>query len=242
MRAYGTALNHISQHKLWGYVVLPGLICLLLGITIFGLAWGLADNIGSVIDNIWRWDWGKGAAEKVSKVFGGLLVLLAGLLIFRQLVLVILSPMMSLLSEKVEKQLKGQVELNASFSISQTISNIVRGLRIVLRNILRELLLTLLLLVLGLIPLFSPVAVVLIFLVQAYYAGFGNMDFALERHLKFRDSIRFIHRNRGVTIGNGTVYLLLLFTFVGFLIALPLGTVAATIETIKRLPKALPTQ
>jgi len=38
-----------------------------------------------------------------------------------------------------------------------------------------------------------------------------------------------------MAIGNGVVFLLLLFTGIGFILALPLGTVAATIETVKRL-------
>jgi CysZ protein len=38
--------------------------------------------------------------------------------------------------------------------------------------------------------------------------------------------VRFVRRNRGLAIGNGTVYLLLLLSVVGFLVALPLATVA----------------
>jgi CysZ protein len=68
--------------------------------------------------------------------------------------------------------------------------------------------------------------VVFIFVTQAYYAGFGNLDFTLERHFRVRESVRFVRRNRGLAIGNGTVYLLLLLSVVGFLVALPLATVA----------------
>ncbi len=70
---------------------------------------------------------------------------------------------------------------------------------------------------------------------QSYYAGFGNLDFALERHYRYADSVRFVQRNRALALGNGAVFMLLLFTFAGFLVALPLGTVAATIETVKRV-------
>lgn len=238
MTAYGTALNHVSKYNLWGYVLLPGLISLLLGLGVFGLAWSLGDNVGDFIDNVWKWNWGRAVVEKASDVIGGLLVLLAGLMIFKQLIMVVTAPLMSILSEKVENQLRGNENGGTKLSLRQIISDILRGLKIAVRNIIRELLLTVFLMVFGLIPLFSPFAAVLIFLLQAYYAGFGNIDFALERHFRFSESVRFVHRHRGLAIGNGVIFLLLLFTFAGFLLALPLGTVAATIETVKRLPKA----
>lgn len=237
--AYGAALRHISQYRLWGYVLVPGILCVLVGLGIFGLAWGLADNIGDLIDNIWPWEWGKSIVEKIADVFGGLLVALLGLIVFKQIILVVTAPVMSLLSEKVEDQIMGNDRAGRGMSVGQIISDISRGLRIALRNIVREILLSIVLLVLGLIPLFSPFSAVLLFLLQAYYAGFGNLDFALERHFRFRGSVEFVHRHRGLAMGNGVVFIALLLTFVGFLFVLPLSTVAATIETVKRVKPAV---
>lgn len=233
--SYGAAIRHVSNHGLWAYVLAPGLLCILIGLGVFGAAYGLSDNVGDLIDNLWRWDWGRGVVEKIAQVFGGLLVLFLGLIIFKQIIMVLTAPFMSILSEKVENQLLGNAEGGTKLSLPQILSDVSRGLRIALRNIFRELFLTILLLLIGLIPIFSPFTTALIFIVQAYYAGFGNMDFALERHFRYRDSVRFVKSNRALAIGNGSVFLLLLFTFVGFLFALPLGTVAATIETTKRL-------
>lgn len=61
------------------------------------------------------------------------------------------------------------------------------------------------------------------------------MDFTLERHFGVKDSILFVRQNRGLAAGNGTVTMLLMMTVVGFIFILPLGTVAATIETVKRV-------
>ena len=232
--AYGAAIKHIDKHGLWGYVLLPGLLSVLLGFGIFGLAWNLSDNVGGLLDNLWVWEWGSNVVAKVAQVFGGLLVFLIGLIIFKQLVMVISAPIMSILSEKVENQLIGRSS-GVGFSAKQIISDILRGLRIALRNIFRELGATLFLLVLGLIPVFAPFTTVLIFLLQAYYAGFGNLDFVLERHYRFRGSVQFVQSNRLLAIGNGAVFMLLLLTFIGFLFALPLGTVAATIAATKRI-------
>ena len=85
------------------------------------------------------------------------------------------------------------------------------------------------------LPFFSPFVAVAIFLVQSYYAGFGSMDYTMERHLKVRDSIRFVRSNRGLALGNGAVFILLLMTGIGFLFALPLSTAASTPEVVKRL-------
>ncbi|MCF8247774.1 MAG: EI24 domain-containing protein [Saprospiraceae bacterium] len=231
---YGTAIKHVNAYGLWKYILLPGLLSILLGIGIFSLAWSLSDNIGDIIDNLWKWDWGSNVVAKISQVFGGLLVFLLGMIVFKQLVMVVSAPIMSVLSEKVERQLLGR-ETSSGFSIPGIIADIVRGLKIALRNIFRELGATLLLLLLSLIPIFAPFTAILIFVVQAFYAGFGNLDFTLERHFRFRESVNFVQKNRWLAIGNGAVFMLLLYTFVGFLFALPLGTVAATIAATKRL-------
>lgn len=77
---------------------------------------------------------------------------------------------------------------------------------------------------------------VALFLVQAYYAGFGNMDFTLERHYQYKESIQFVKRNKGVAIGNGLVFILfLLVPFIGALLVLPLSVTAATLTTLPKI-------
>ena len=232
--SYVKAVEHVSRFRMWGYVLLPGLISILIGVAIFATAYGLSDDIGQYIIGFWKWDFAKGVVSSIASIFGGLLLAALGLLIFKQLVMVVTAPFLSVLSEKVEMQLTG-FEDNVGWSLSKILKDISRGLAIAVRNLLRELSLTILLLIIGLIPVFTPFTSALIFVLQSYYAGFGNLDFAMERHFGYRDSIRFVKAHRGLAIGNGMVFLLLLFTFVGFLVAMPIGTVAATIETVKRL-------
>ncbi|MBI1224125.1 MAG: coproporphyrinogen III oxidase [Bacteroidetes bacterium] len=231
---YGAAIKHINQYGLWRFVLFPGLLSVLLGISIFMLAWGLSDNIGAILDNLWIWDWGKNVVAQLTQVLGGILVLLIGMLVFKQLVMVVSSPIMSVLSEKVENQLVGR-KTGVNYSMQNIVSDLLRGLKIAIRNIIREIGATLLLLLLSLIPIFAPFTIVLIFIVQAYYAGFGNLDFTLERHYRYRESIKFVQKNRLLAIGNGTVFMFLLYTLIGLLIALPLSTVAATIAATKRI-------
>ncbi len=224
LSSYGTAIQLTFRYGLWLYYLVPALISILLGGGIGYGIWSVSDDLAGWMMGLWPFEWGKAWVDNVAQVFGGLAVGALGFVIFRNLVLALAGPFMSLLSEKVERKLSGQPA--APFSVSGFVSDLIRGLRIALRLIVRELFFTVVFLLLGLFPLFSPFAVVFIFVTQAYYAGFGNLDFTLERHFRVRDSIRFVRRNRGLAIGNGTVYLLLLFSVVGFLVALPLATVA----------------
>ena len=74
----------------------------------------------------------------------------------------------------------------------------------------------------------------ILFLMQAYFVGFGNLDFTLERHYSYKDSVRFVKQHRGIAIGNGIVFILfLLIPVIGIILVLPLSVTAATVETVK---------
>ncbi len=233
LKSYGDGFKIIVKYKLWGYFLAPALISILLGAAIFGTALGIADDIGGWLLSFYPWEWGSGTLLKVANVFGGLFVGAFGLILFKQLVIALSSPFMSLMSEQIEKKMVGVPQ--QSFKVSKMLRDLVRGIRIALRNISRELFFTLILFLLGLIPVFSPFTTAAIFLVQAYYAGFGSMDFTLERHTNVRQSVRFVRRHKGLAMGNGAVFLLILMTVIGFLFVLPLSTAAAASETLKRL-------
>ncbi len=231
---YGKAISHISKNGLWGYILLPGILSVIIGAAVATTAWGLSDNFGELLVGFWKWEWGYDTVVKIAQFFGLFLMLAFGAIVYKQLLMVLLAPFMSLLSEKVENQLNGKPN-RSNLSINKIFSDLIRGLRIAIRNIIREVSATIFLLIIGLIPVFTPFTTILIFLIQSYYAGFGNLDFTLERHKNYSDSVRFVKQNRGYAVGNGIVFMLLFLSVVGFLFALPLGTVAATIGANKRL-------
>ena len=75
-----------------------------------------------------------------------------------------------------------------------------------------------------------PIGIVLI---QAYYAGFGNLDYFMDRHYSVKDSIAFVNRNKGVALGNGLGFLALLaIPIIGVFLAPTLGVAAATLSGI----------
>lgn len=62
------------------------------------------------------------------------------------------------------------------------------------------------------------------------------MDYTLERHFSYRESISFIKKHRGLAIGNGIGFLILLFIpVIGVILVLPLSVTSATIITVDLL-------
>ena len=232
--AYGKAINLVNKLGLWRYVFVPGLISLALAVGLFLMAYGLSDNIGTWLAQWYPWEWGSSIVQTLADVFGGLLVLAVGLIIFKQVVMIVTGPFMSPLSERIEAHYLGTYHQLPKGWKAQGYQ-VVRGIRIAVRNLFWELLFTVLLLLLGLIPIFTPFTTLLIFIVQAYYFGFGNLDFALERDFNYSNTIKFVQNNRGMAVGNGLITAGLLMTVVGFIFILPLGVAAATIEKTRKV-------
>ena len=240
IQSYSSALGMIKERRLWGFLLAPGLISLLLATVIGFSAWSFSGSVGHFLISWYPFEWGADFLNTLAGWLGGILLGLVGLIFYKHLVMVLVSPFMSPLSQKIEESIRNTPRPYAGFQLSRALKELSRGLYLALRNIIRELFFVLLLLLLSFIPIIGLASTVLIFLVQAYYAGFGNLDYFLERHYAVKGSVRFVKKHRGLAIGNGSVFLLLLFTGIGFLIAPPLATVAATIEGVKRLPP-LPT-
>ncbi len=232
---YAEALRLVSKLRLWIYFLIPSLISLIVGIGILLVMINLGDNFGLWLGGLYPFEWGAEWAVKISQWLGYLLMAILALFLFRYIIIIFLAPVLSPLSLKIEKYLRdGQVD--NSWSMGQLFREIQRSLRINTRNLFRELMFTLLLFLLHFIPVIGWFSTIFIFLVQAYYSGFGNMDFTLERHLGYRQSISFVRANRSLAIGNGTIFILMLMIPVlGLLLAPPLAVVAATLGTVKAL-------
>ncbi|SFI64359.1 EI24 domain-containing protein [Olleya namhaensis] len=232
IHGYSGALALISKLKLWKYFFIPIIISIVTGSVIGFSAYRLSDNIGRFIAKIWFWEWGKDAFTSFSTVIGVIIILALGLILYKHIVMALSAPFMSPVSEKIETHLTGITRHNHRKTSFQ--EQLWRGLRINLRNLGRELLITIPLLLLKFIPVVNIFSTILLFLVQGYYAGFGNMDYTLERHYNYKDSINFVRRNRGIAIGNGLVFILfLLVPFIGVILVLPLSVTAASLSTVK---------
>lgn len=236
IQAYFGAFSLISKLKLWKYFIIPILISLFTFAIIGFSAYGLSDNIGEFLAKIWFWNWGKETITTITSFIGGVFVFVIGLLLYKHIILALSAPFMSPVSEKIEIHVNGQLKQHPQKTNFKT--QLIRGVRISTRNLGKELLFTVPILVLKFIPVVNIFSTILLFLVQAYYAGFGNMDYTLERHLNFKDSIHFVKNNKGFAIGNGIVFMLfLLIPVIGIILVLPLSVTAAAVTTVNTLNK-----
>jgi len=235
IQTYIKAIRLIAELNLWKYFLIPIVIGLLLGMSFISTAISLSDDFGASISQYWPFDFGKGFVTGFSSWVAGFIIIILGIIIYKHVLMALSAPFMTPVSEKVESHLTGK-QIIIDDSKSNFISQLLRSIRLNVRNLIKELVITLPLMILSLIPGIGLIAVVLIFYFQAYYTGFGNMDFTLERHLNYNESKNFVKQNRGIAIGNGAVFTaMLLIPFIGVMLTLPIATVAATIDTVDRL-------
>ena len=229
--AYFEAYEIISRLKLWKFFAIPMLISLVVFLLIVFVSYAFSDAIGTYIASFWTWDFGKETFNTISRVFSGLLIVLIGFISFKHIIMALSAPFMGPISKKIEDDFRGVVSQVKTTSSSDLLR---RGIKISSRNLFRELLLSIPILLLGFIPVIGLFSAILLFLMQAYFAGFGNMDYTLERYFSYQKSILFVKKNRGVAIGNGLVFMLfLLIPFIGVILVLPFSVTAATIATVK---------
>lgn len=232
--AYTDGLRYIRKLSLWHYFLAPAVITLALLALMLASAFTWGTDLGGYLFTLYPYVYGAGVVSYILTALGFLLVLAIGLVVYKNAVLALSAPVMSMMSERIEQELVEGYTAPA-FSPSRFLSDLRRGIRLGLYNGSKEFFATIALLVLGLIPLLAPLAALGIFLLQAYYAGFCNLDYTLERHYTFKESVAFVRTYREFTLGNGIVFMLLLLTGIGFLIALPLSTASATVFAVQKV-------
>lgn len=237
IQAYFEAHRFIRKHKLWKWILIPGILYMLLfivGMYFFGktassfIEW-LAQGTGLR-------DW----LNRLDNSFIGFLFTMGGMLLwllqmlfyfslFKYMFLIIGSPLFAYLSEKTEAIIEGK---DFPFSFGQLLKDIRRGVFIALRNSLWQTVYLLSILVLSLIPIAGWLTPILALLVECYYYGFSMLDYSMERHKKSAaESIYFISAHKGLAIGNGLIfYLMHAIPFVGWALAPAYSVIAATLS------------
>ena len=233
LKAYSSAHKLVTKHNLWGFVILPGILSTLFFIGLSILGWNVSDPISAWLLGLFPATWEVASIGWLTTATNLLIftsILLLGMFIVKYLVLIVLSPMLSYLSEKTEEIAFGGAD--GKMNLKEMLKDVVRAIRLNSRNLIRELVITF---VLYIIPGVNVAAPVLVFFVQSYYGGFGLMDFTLERkRLNVSESIQFVRKRRGLALGLGTGYMLWSFVpIIGWFIGPTYGTIAATIVSIE---------
>ena len=211
--------------------MIPMLISVVVFLSVVLVSISFSEVIGLYISSFWSWDFGKETINTVNMILGGIILISIGLILFKHLVMILSAPFMGPISKKIEDDFIG---VTSQVQVSSPLTLMFRSVKISSRNLFRELLFSIPILLLGIIPFIGFFSLIFLFLMQAYFAGFGNMDYTLERHFSYQKSIQFVKKNKGIAIGNGLVFMLfLLIPFVGIIFIIPFSVTSATIATVK---------
>ena len=227
---YGKALSIIFNNGLWWYFLVPVALNIILVFTGFELKDMLVDAIQSwILDatNLKDADFFLSGFLKSSLSWiVGISMTIVLFFIYAYfggyIILALMSPVFTLLSEKTETILTGK---KYPFNGEQFMRDIVRGVLIVMRNLIIELGLIILVFFLGFIPLIgmliSLVSGIILFFISSYFYGFSYMDYSSERKkLNIRQSVAYVRKHKKFAITNGSIFSLsLLLPFCGLSIS-----------------------
>jgi len=262
--AYSEAHDFIRKHNFYSFFLMPIIFNFLLFMFFAGMAWHYSSlgadyiyfNLG-----IADYDFGKAGFLKpflhfTIALFLKMLGLAIYLLAFRYIVLIIMAPVLTIVSERVEEIITGN---EFPFEWLQFLKDAGRGILIAIKNSAKEIFYTILLFALSFVPVIGLMGPLLIFMVTSYFYGFSMMDYTLERKkMNIRKSENFILQHKMLAVVIGAVFNILVIIsttfsvfpslfvsfFVKVLLLIPLvalsiapiyGVVAGTLATLKIL-------
>jgi CysZ protein len=237
VQSYYKAHYFIREHKLWKWIIIPGIIYTILFIIsmyFFGRTANTFIEWLSLKTGLKTWlDKNGTGLLGFLFTFAGIILWLIQMLfyfsLFKYVWLILGSPVYAYLSERT-----GSIIENATFNFNskQFVKDILRGIWIAIRNSLWQSVYMISIILLSLIPVVGWLTPLLALLIECYYYGFSMLDYSFERK-KFTaaDSIYFIGNHKGLAIGNGAVfYVMHIFPVIGWVLAPAYAVVAATLS------------
>lgn len=227
----------ISKNKLWTFVLIPGGMGLVYIAILIFLGYNNFSDISDYIMTHWMPGFMKaGVTNVITTILLWLVLFVMWFISYKIVVLTLFSPLLSFLSELIEK--KEYHREGPPFSVKQIFRDLWRGLVINLRNLFFTLLFIVPAWLLVFIPVVGAiVSPILILFIQFYFDGFGFTDYTLERkQFSIKDSIRFGKRNRWRIIGVGMgFWLLFMIPIIGWILAPAYATAAATLAALDKI-------
>jgi CysZ protein len=232
LKSYKDAISFSNKHNLWVYYIVPAIVSFFIFSGLAYLFYQFGNNLVAAVesflpnqdsDKIWA-----KPLEIFIKILVYVFLFLFYLKTYRYIMLILLSPALSLLSEKVQEI--SQHTAPRPFDFSQLLADVIRGIKISFRNLFIEILLTVTLSILGLVIGFiSPFTTILIILIESYFLGFSMIDYRNEfMRISAEESRQIIWKNKVFATGIGFFCTLMLFIPVlGVLIAPLLAVTAA---------------
>ncbi|MDX2359961.1 MAG: EI24 domain-containing protein [Crocinitomicaceae bacterium] len=202
IKSYVKAVKFMIEHKLYWYLIIPAILMIVIY------------QIGAMIQQHYVAPDVENMNEIVWHLIYVMLEIAIAILLMKfakYLVVILLSPLISHLSMKTEKILTGNTY---PFEFKQLLKDVKRAMRIVVRNLMWEYFFFMIILVVSFLgwenPKSSPIFY-LTFVIGFFYYGFAFLDYINERRrLNIDESIVFVRKHRGLAIGIGCIYSLLI--------------------------------
>jgi CysZ protein len=215
IQSWGLAHRFIVQHKLWKWVVIPGLIyagLFVAAMYFFGKSATAVIEYVTYILNVSDW------IQKFQNSLLGFLFTFAGIILwltlllfyfsfFKYIILIIGSPIFAFLSRKTEAIIENNENIRNWSGIRKEAA---RGIVMALRNCGWQTVYLVTLIILSLVPIVGWVTPLIVLFVECYYYGFSMLDYGLARNNhSSSQSVEYIGRHKGLAIGNGIIFYLM---------------------------------
>lgn len=242
------ALGFAFSNGMWWMFLVPVILWVLLAFGMYHMLEAATESAGEWaagylqipmdVDDAGWWSeikaWLNGAR---GTVVAWILRLAVGYLLFianKYIVLVLLSPLLAYASERTEEILTGR---RFPFSWMQLMKDALRGALIAMRNGILELAITIGIWFLTLfVPLLTPISVIALFFVSAYFYGFSMFDYVFERRrMRIGESVRAVNSRLGLVIANGSIFSLLMkIPLIGLMFAPVMAAIGAVLATVNK--------
>lgn len=232
--SFSDSFKVIKDAGLRKFYFLPGIISMFLFGGFIYLGEYLSLNLASALENFFKLQEYGSILYIFIKILVWICTVFFYYLVYKSLLLVIISPILGYVSERVETHLTGK---KFDFTFKDNLKFLIRGIDIGLKSFFKQMVGTCVVMLLGFIFPINLSIPLLIFIIQGYFTGFSFMDYTLERYnLSPKESLDFLKKQRVYAALCGGIFTLLFFIpVVGIFIAPLITCVATTMITLELL-------
>lgn len=232
--SFSDSFKIIKDAGLRKFYFLPGIISMFLFGGFIYLGEYLSLNLASALENFFKLQEYGSILYIFIKILVWICTVFFYYLVYKSLLLVIISPILGYVSERVETHLTGK---KFDFTFKDNLRFLIRGIDIGLKSFFKQMVGTCVVMLLGFIFPINLSIPLLIFIIQGYFTGFSFMDYTLERYnLSPKESLNFLKKQRVYAALCGGIFTLLFFIpVVGIFIAPLITCVATTMITLELL-------
>ena len=232
--SFSDSFKVIKDAGLRKFYFLPGIISMFLFGGFIYLGEYLSLNLASALESFFKLQEYGSILYIFIKILVWICTVFFYYLVYKSLLLVIISPILGYVSERVETHLTGK---KFDFTFKDNLRFLIRGIDIGLKSFFKQMFGTCVVMLLGFIFPINLSIPLLIFIIQGYFTGFSFMDYTLERYnLSPKESLDFLKKQRVYAALCGGIFTLLFFIpVVGIFIAPLITCVATTMITLELL-------